>query len=165
MRVSAVSDADPETMKDVGNKLRRNFEILVHRIARHLSVGGIEESHLLLSQLDNSSSIYRNAKQGADSILNEMMGMVTNERYKDTELGIKISEKLTRYKIDLTYFQQILRQMELFQKVALHPSSHATVGAGVVSPVHKKELIESARILKELCGFYKRIEAHEEALF
>lgn len=70
--VSAVSDADPEAMKDVGNKLRRNFEILVHRIARHLSVGGIEESHILLSQLDNSPIIYRNAEQGADSILNEI---------------------------------------------------------------------------------------------
>lgn len=93
------------------------------------------------------------------------MSLVTNERYKDTELGLKIAKKLTRYKIDLTCFQQILRQMELFQKVALHPSSHATAGGGVISPVHKKELVESARILKELCGFYNRIEAHEEALF
>ena len=163
--ISAVSDADPMALKEAGNKLRRSFEILVHRLSCHLSVGGIEESHTLLEFLNNKSILYRNGKNGADYILDEIEKLVNCNHYKETKLGKIIADKLSHYKIDLVALQEILKQMELFQKVALHPSSHATVGTGAANPVHKKELVESARILDELISLAKKIKAHEEAIF
>lgn len=163
--VSAVSDADPITLRDAGNKIRRNFEILVHRLSRKLSVGALEESNRVLSKLENSPTLYRIGDAGADRILDQMMSLASCDQYKDTELGKKIVEKLNRCKIDLSQLQEFLIQMELFKKVALHPSSHATAGTGGASPVHKKELEESARILSELITLSESIEVHEESLF
>lgn len=163
--VSAVSDADPVTLKETGNKLRRSFEILVHRLARHLSIGGIEESRKLLEKISTTATLYRNGERGADSILDELKALVLCDHYKDTELGKKIAGKLSLYKINLLPLQEVLKQMELFQKIALHPTSHATAGTGAANPVHKKELVESARILNELIEYSNKIETHEEAMF
>lgn len=165
VNLSLISDSDPVALRDAGNKIRRNFEILVHRISRKLSIGALEESCGLLERLEHSPVLYRNGDKLSDSIIDQVIALTSNDHYKDTELGKKLTSKLTLYKIDLSFLQQCLTQMDLFKKIALHPSSHATAGIGSASPVHKKELEESARVLNELVAITKTIKVHNEALF
>ncbi len=162
--LSTVSDSDPAALETVGNQIRRCFEETVHRLCRHLLIGGKEESHQLLSYLYASKTYFRNGKKGPEGILSDILNLVSNDHYKETELGKKIMEKLIRWRVDLSMLQQSLKRMELFQKIALHPSSH---GADYRLPVHKKELEESSLILVELQTIVKQLDchAHEEALF
>ena len=163
--LSLVSDADPDSLKKAGNLLRRKFEILVHKVARHLLIGSLEESKTLLEKLLSQPTLYRYGEFGPEWLLDWVYSTASAEPYKDSPLGKTIIKRLSLSRLNLEELQDILTKMILFQKVALHPSSHAISGAGRVGPVYKKELEESVRIIDSLETAVNRIVSHNEALF
>ena len=148
---------------EMGNKLRQVFEMFVHKLARRLQTGGIEESSTLLNRIQNKETIYLKESENADVLVDKISNLINEEPYKDTELSNRLSSLIDEYSLkDFNMIKEALLDLQLFQKVALHPSSHGKIG---LSPVSRKELDESIVLIEKLEKLIDGIQVHDESAF
>ena len=150
--------AGTETIDKLGNRVRQQFEIQVHELAKVIISGGLEETKNILSRLDAGKPIYFFEDKDVYNLV-ETIESLTNKRiYRGSQLSQDIRSTINMYKNDpdLESLRKILKQMTLFQKVALHPTSHGTLG---LVPASQKELKESIQLvekiqqsIKSICG-------------
>lgn len=150
--------AGTETIDKLGNRVRQQFEIQVHELAKVIISGGLEETKNILSRLDAGKPIYFCEDKDVYNLV-ETIESLTNKRiYRGSQLSQDIRSTINMYKNDpdLESLRKILKQMTLFPKVALHPTSHGTLG---LVPASQKELKESIQLvekiqqsIKSICG-------------
>ena len=138
-----------ETVEKLGNRIRQQFEIQVHELAKIIISGGLEESKNILSRLDEGKPLYFNEGKNVYDLVKAIDDLTKNRAYSNTPLAQIVQTKINDYKNDagLISLRVILKQMTLFQKVSLHPTSHGTLG---LTPASIKELKESIQLVKKI---------------
>jgi len=112
---------------DIGNKIRQRFEVLLYEFSKLLMVGAVEDSKKIMERIENSNNIYFNNKKIASDLIDEIE-TILNEQTPST-LQNRLKSTIQNYKKDTFQdFQKIVRNLKLYQKVALHPMSHGTYG-------------------------------------
>ena len=165
-RISDLKDSmhyENTVIEDLGNELRQLFETLVHKVARRIQAGGLEESKGLINRILSADTVYIKNDNNANNLIDELKALVNNEHYKEEELARKINQYIDSYSLsDYSAIKETISDLKLFQKVALHPSSHATVGH---SPISRKELEQSIILLDKLSHLVEQIDIHDESVF
>lgn len=151
------------SLEDAGNEIRQFFEILIHKLARRLQSGGLEESKSLINRILSTDVVYLHDNQTANDLIDQLYALINNDHYRTEELAVKINQKIDLFSLrELSTIKETISDLKLFQKVALHPSSHAVEGH---SPVSRKELDQSVILLERLDSLITKIDIHDESAF
>lgn len=144
------------TIDKLGNRVRQQFEIQVHEIAKIIISGGLEESKNILSRLEEGKPLYFYNSNDVYDLIKTIETIVQNSAYRETVIAQHIQSAINNYMNDseLESLRKILKQMTLFQKVSLHPTSHGTLG---LVPASQKELKESIQLIKKIQESIKSI--------
>lgn len=135
-------------LEELGNRIRQLFEIQVHELAKIIVTGGIEESKDILSRMTNDKPVYFKDEKGIFELVEKLEKMAQIEAIDKATLSNKIIDAINEFKkdTDLSNLRKLLKNMALFQKVSLHPTSHGNLG---LTPVSEKELKESIVLVRK----------------
>lgn len=136
-------------LEDLGNRIRQLFEIQVHELAKIIVTGGIEESKDILSRMTNDKPVYFKNEKGIFELVENLEKLAQIDAIDKTTLSKKIIDAINEFKkdTDLSNLRKLLKNMTLFQKVSLHPTSHGCLG---LTPVSEKELKESIVLVRKI---------------
>lgn len=140
-----------ENVVEIGNKLRRLFEILIYKISRLTNIGELQETRCLLDRLCSSEDVYLSVEgdklKNVYDLVNEIYANVTNGNEYD--LAKRLQEKIATFRKHdfLKVIRPALEELRLMQKVALHQASHGTEG---VSSISSKELKVALSLLEKI---------------
>lgn len=141
-----------KTDHDIGNDIRQYFEILLHQLAMLTMIEAKEESKMILSDIYSSHAnrnfyITGSYIKLASEVLGKVKDVLENVP-KEYRLQ-RISGIINRYYTNEGGKELIptLEAMTLFQKVALHKSSHGHSG---LPDLQSKEICTSLIILERL---------------
>ena len=129
--------------KEIGNLLRKEFEKLLHEFDKNLKIGKIEKSTTIIDNLCSSEKYFY-----TDYI--ELISDINNAKKIET-----VKQILDEKKYDNTYVKVILKELNLFKKYVLNPSSHNDINSDLFHKEYKKSyklLIELNDELKKLKG-------------
>lgn len=123
---------DTDNPVDVGNSIRKRFEVLIVEIARlRYLKADFANLNTILDSLLNGESIYvkkdGNNIRYADALVREIEGLLLNA--PQNEKIHKIQKIIDKYKENDKEFAlliPVLRDLKLYQKVVLHQLSHAS---------------------------------------
>lgn len=143
------------TDTEVGNELRRRFEVIVYQLANINNVGELQESRSLLDRLCSpnkqvylSMDVLANHKcKDIYNLIDEIYANVTNGVYDHLALRLKNKIEDFRKNDFLKRIRPILVELRLMQKVALHQTSHGHAG---LPPVSSKEIEFAYSLLDKL---------------
>lgn len=137
------------TLENLGNRIRKLFEIQVHELAKIVISGGVEESKDILSRMMKGKPTYFNNGKDVFDLVKSLETLAKVSAFDKATLSEKILETINDYKNDpeLNLLREMLKQITLFQKVSLHPTSHGMLG---LAPVSQKELKESLTLIKKI---------------
>jgi len=145
------------TLEDAGNRIRQIFEIQVHTLAKIIISGGVEDTKNILARFRNGEPLYYNNGKDVFDLVKTIESYAKISSIDKNTLTNKILTEINSYKNDtsLTSLRIILKDMTLFQKVSLHPTSHGTEG---LTPVSQKELNESLALVEKIAGHIKSMD-------
>lgn len=150
----AVLTHPQDSIDQLGNNIRKKFEVLLYEFSKVLAVGGVEESKVILDRICNSNSYY--AKPGGKNVytlVDEIEGLIRD--VPQHLLALRIRTKINSYKeYDLTHLKYILLELKLYQKVTMHPMSHGVNG---LSSFTQKEIAECLELLSKLEGVLDKL--------
>ncbi|MDL2257228.1 AAA family ATPase [Bacteroidales bacterium OttesenSCG-928-I14] len=149
------SIADPsnqQSLDDIGNRIRKKFEMSLHKISKHFMIGVVEENSKLLDQLCSNKFLYlkkeNNKIKTIYNLIDEISIRLAN--LNETNLKADISNIIATYKIlPSDKMRNTIRNLKLYQKVTMHPLSHAQGSIGLPT-FHIREIEESLLLLVEL---------------
>lgn len=159
MSVKQIKDklANGKPIQEVGNEIRKYFEALIVELSRiHYTEFTIETMENLLAKLEKNQPVYiyqqgQNIKYSDDlvaSIENLLKISVSK-----SQITRKIKDEILKYKkanTDLQPLTQTVKNLEIFQKIILHPLSH---GANTYPSVSIKE----EKIILDLLGKLEKL--------
>jgi energy-coupling factor transporter ATP-binding protein EcfA2 len=126
-----------------GNKVRQRFEILLYELSKLLIVGAVEESKDIIHKIDMGNSIYLNEK-----VLDKIEKILNNLNIPDDKLRERLLKKINVCKkYSFKEFQEVVKELKLYQKITLHPMSHGKIGQ---SSYTTNELKQSLELLVKL---------------
>lgn len=136
-------------MEELGNRIRQVFEIQVHELAKIIITGGLEESKNILARLSKGKPMYYKGGKDVYNLVTDLENQAKISTLNRDQLSKKLLDTIREYKNDpdLANIREVLKHMNLFQKISLHPTSHGTLG---LTPVSKKELLESIQLVKKI---------------
>ena len=142
----------PGDIHRIGNDVRQYFEVLLHRLAMLLMAGAKEETTGILAEISKKLD-RRVFKVTGDKVyymhdlVNSLMNIVANTR-EDRQLEV-IKKKLKEYEgvQETDKLADSLQAMVIYQKVALHQSSHGHAGLPDLSA---KEIKASLTVMKKI---------------
>jgi hypothetical protein len=153
--------------KDIGNKIRQRFEILLYEFSKILMIGGVEESNKILEAVINNRLYLKDENNACCELSSEIEEEIDSLKKKkkliddsscpdkDGAKTIKANETLNNiatllesYKLeDLQQIKDIMKNLKLYRKVSMHPLSHGKLGKSNFSD---KEIDSSIKLLKKL---------------
>lgn len=150
-------DSGTDTLERLGNRIRQQFEMRVHEISKIIVSGGIEESGIILDRMFKGEPVYYFESKDVYKLVEELELLANSGETDAGILASNLKSTIDIYKndSDLDNLRKELKNMALFQKVSLHPSSHGVIG---LKPVSQKELTESIAIIKRLDDCIKGIK-------
>lgn len=131
---------------DLGNRVRKKFEILLYEFSKLLLIGAVEETNKILELILNDKAIYLHESKTIYDLIDEIEKNLNNGIYANLQNRLKDKIKLYKKK-DYTNLKAILKSLTLYQKVTMHPLSHGTIG---LTPFSQKEFEESLHLLEIL---------------
>lgn len=129
--------------KEIGNLLRKEFEKLLHEFDKNLKIGKIEKSTTIIDDLCSSEKYFY-----TDYI--KLISDINNAKEIET-----VKKILDEKKYDNTYVKVILKELNLFKKYVLNPSSHNDIN----SDLFHKEYKKSYKLLIELNDELKKLKS------
>lgn len=122
--------SNASTVNDIGNLLRQKFEILLYELSKLLMLESVQESKSIIERMEMSKPLYikkvgKVYKKSSD-LLVEIEALLVNppENLKESLIN-----KIKKYKIDeVNILKEVIRDLKIYQKVSLHPMSHAVLG-------------------------------------
>lgn len=142
----------PGDLHNIGNEVRQYFEVLLHRLALLLMAGAKEETTAVLAEISKKTErrmfkVNGNKVSYMYDLFDSLMNVVANSP-EDRQLEI-IKKKLNEYAgiQDTDKLSDNLKAMVIYQKVALHQSSHGHEGLPDLS---SKEIKASLTVMKKI---------------
>ena len=145
------------SLDDIGNKIRKKFESLVHQFTRLLVLGAREETSNIIKTLSSSPSFYfkENGKTCEDLI--RQIETIIHRGNVPNKTKV-ISRAINSYKKENKLIHEWLNELVLLQKIALHPMSHQS---GLVNYTIK-ELTLALEVMKKIESTIKAISNNVE---
>lgn len=124
-------DSGNEDLQDLGNDIRRYFEVLLHEFSKIVHVGGKNECAHILNRLESGQTVYlykdeKNHIKTADDMLDHMKGIIGLER--NDIMMTTFRRKSADYRANKFLSQTVLpvlNELRMYQKLSMHPLSHA----------------------------------------
>jgi energy-coupling factor transporter ATP-binding protein EcfA2 len=139
-----VESHNQNSIEQLGNRIRKKFETLLHEFSKILVIGGFEENKIILERISNGKSFY--AKKGGLTVYNlmdEIEGLIHSVPIDF--LKQRLRSKIESYKdFDLQTLKFVLNELKLYQKVTMHPMSHGVQG---MASFTAKEIEQSIGLL------------------
>lgn len=139
------------SIENLGNELRKHFEILVYKLSRLVNIGELQEASTLLDKLCSPNYSVYLSKDGDNvkdiyTLLKEIESLANLGGFN---LAYKIKKKIEKFRNNdfLKELQPILVELRLMQKVALHQTSHGHSG---IPPISEKEIDAACVLLEKL---------------
>lgn len=142
----------PEDLHNIGNGVRQYFEVLLHQLSMLLMAGAKEETNYLLAEITKKANRryfhIENGRMLTTTDLVDSLMHVIDKVLPARQLQV-ITEKLNQYRAnqDTDALAENLKAMAIYQKVALHQSSHGHQGLPDMSA---KEIKASFTVLRKL---------------
>jgi len=128
-------------LEDLGNRIRKKFEILLYEFSKLLMIGAVEETNKILDILTNEKPIYLDQKKNIYDLIDE----IESDLRVNHSLQNRLKTRIGSYrKVDYGNLKYILKNLTLYQKVTMHPLSHGSIG---LTPFTRKEMDESLNLL------------------
>ena len=150
----------PGDLPRIGNSVRQYFEVLLHQLSMLLVAGAKEETCFLLSEISQKANrrsfhIENGKIKTSTDLVNSLMNVVDNTP-QDRQLQV-ITKYLNQYRSnqDTDALSENLNAMTIYQKVALHKSSH---GHEDLPDLSAKEIKASLTVLKKLEGTIEKMK-------
>ncbi|KPH15130.1 ATP-binding protein [Chryseobacterium sp. ERMR1:04] len=151
-RVSKIKEdylSTTQDIEEIGNRIRKKFEILLYEFSKILMIGAVEDSKKILERLTNGKPVYYKDGNTASDLIDELQNIITVNNNLSANLNVKISQ----YKnAEFSNFQHILKELKLYQKVTMHPMSHGTLGMVTFTT---NEITQSLELLEKMEKFLK----------
>jgi len=129
--------ADPSSINDIANRLRRKFELLISELAKLTLVDAHSETKDMLARLLSNTPLYLNTTQGKINRADELVSRIQDisRKVPPSKLPLRIQSLISQYDCtqDLKPVRQMLRTMKLYQKVILHQGSHSQPGMPTIT--------------------------------
>ena len=142
----------PNDVHNIGNDVRQYFEVLLHRLALLLMAGAKEETTGILAEISKKLDrrVFKVAGEKVyyvSDLVESLMNVVANAP-SDRQLEI-VKKKLKEFNDvrDTDKLSENLQAMVIYQKVALHQSSHGHAGLPDLSA---KEIKASLTVMKKI---------------
>ncbi len=153
--ISAFYKNNTGEIEKVGNKTRQRFEVLLYEFSKLLMIGAVEDSKKIIERIGNSKGIYFKKKlsnndknKTASDLIDEVERLLDESNLKSA-----IESKIAEYKKDTFQdFKIIIKDLKLYQKVALHPMSHGTYGQSSFSTT---DIQQSLDLLEKFENYIK----------
>ncbi len=142
---------DISQLETIGNRIRQKFERLLYEISKSLMIGTVEESKKIIERIEQGKSVYfdfQNKKEkDANDLVDEINKVINLENPRDLQNCLQ--RKVNRYKSEeFKQLKQIIKELKIYQKVTMHPMSHAT-DYGLTS-FTTTEIEETLKLLEKL---------------
>lgn len=134
----------------LGNTIRQEFEVLVHRLSMLCNIGAMQEASCLLDQMCSNKTIYLSVDanhnaQTACSLVDNIYSLVSKDHQDKLQEQLKLMIEEFRANEILAPLAPALVELRLLQKASLHQASHGHAG---LPPVQSKEFDVSLSLLK-----------------
>lgn len=137
----------------VGNRIRKRFEFLVSEVASVLYTGGIVESTHLLKTITDKKKIYceyvgaKKKPHTVYELVDELTAII--DTAPPSPLKSQLDSIIARYTsgTEIAKLKDVLSDLSIYQKVSMHPLSHAT---GALSLSTQAEVDRSITLLQLL---------------
>lgn len=140
------------SLDDIGNKIRKSFEELIHQFAHLLIIGAREETYNVIQQLSTKNCVYYNSNgRTAHDLIAQIESIINST--DDAHIIKVITKTINDYKQNNDLLRSWLKDIVLIQKIALHPMSHRT---GMVNYT-VKELKLAVEIIEKLENSIKKL--------
>lgn len=153
--------ANPGRVTDIGNEVRQYFEVLLHQFALMLMAGAKEETSKLLYEVTQKSDsrIFHVDENGVND-LRKLFAEI-EKLMKDVpadQQWTKVKSAIEKFKTPANSADKLsenLQAMSIYQKVALHQSSHGHEG---LPDLTEKEIKASIHVLRKLEETIKKMK-------
>ena len=153
--------AHPEKAANIGNDVRQYFEVLLHQFSLMLMAGAKEETSKILSDISDKSDkrFFHIDENGITDLrtlfaqINQLMHDVPED--KQWEKVKKAIDDFNNTTESVDKLSENLQAMSIYQKVALHQSSHGHEGLPDLSA---KEIKASLKVLEKLENTIKNMK-------
>ena len=134
-------------IEQIGNLIRKKFEVLLFELSKLLQIGTFEESRKIIELLSRNESVFINNSGGnANDLVKELD--ITLNSPNEVNLKQRLQTKINNYrKSDFANLKTIIKDLTLYQKVSMHPMSHGTTG---LTSFTSKEIEESMILMEKL---------------
>ncbi len=143
-----ISQADIDT---VGNKIRKKFETLLYEYSKLLMIGSVEDSKKILERIISNEGAYFKEKKTASNLVDQIQVILAENNQNN--LIRRLTDLIISYKnLDYPNFQNIIKELKLYQKVSMHPLSHGVNGMPTFTI---KEIEKSLILLQKMEDYIK----------
>lgn len=138
---------------DLGNQVRQHLELLLHEFAKIMTIGSHEETKNIIAKIESQpQNLYYCIK---DSQIKTIYDLVTYIK-SIVNLGnphktlVLLKRAFNQYDSsnEITNISDIIKQVDSYQKVVLHTSSHYQ--SGTLKPITRKELTIAIDLIDRL---------------
>lgn len=143
----------PDRLEELGNRIRKYFEILLHQFVGMLMIGAKEKTDVLIKEIcsNTANRFFRIDRQGVHT-LKDLLDDIKRVLYSsipDALLGERIKQIVSNFesKNSADILSDDIHSMRIYQKVALHQASHGRNGFPHFS---ENEIKASIAVLKEM---------------
>lgn len=138
---------------DIGNRIRKRFEFLVCEVSKLLHTGGVAECGKLIEAINTPKKLYYEYDAATKKtntvydLIEELTGIIDAD--SGSPLKTQLQAVIDRYvsNTEITKLRDTICDLALYQKVSMHPLSHAT---GAMPLSTQKEVDRSITLLMML---------------
>lgn len=159
--IEAELTAHPEKVLVIGNEVRQYFEVLLHQLSMLLMAGAKEKTTTIIKEISNKceSRFFHVNDQGFSDLsdlfrhINDIMRKAPEDKqWEKVKKAINEFNNATNLADKLS---ENIQAMKIYQKVALHQSSHGHVGLPDLS---EKEIKASIEVMRKIEETIKKME-------
>ena len=153
--------AHPEKVPVIGNEVRQYFEVLLHQLSMLLMAGAKEKTTTIIKEISNKceSRFFHVNDQGFSDLsdlfshINDIMRKAPEDKqWEKVKKAINDFNNTTNSADKLS---ENIQAMKIYQKVALHQSSHGHAGLPDLS---EKEIKASIEVMRKIEETIKKME-------
>lgn len=163
---SIANGSSSQSLEDIGNRIRKKFEMSLHKISKHFMIGVVEENSKILDQLCKNKPLYFKKENDKIKIIYNLVEEIRKRINKSNTTNLKadLNNIISSYEMqNQDKMRDIIKNLKLYQKTTMHPLSHAQGSMGI-STFHSREIEESLLLLTKLELMIDSIEKNRNVI-